>query len=83
MELTGRADPALGTAVADVLGDADVLVDFTQPDQALGNAREALAAGVHVVIGTSGFDQDGLREAARGVGGERVLRARTSRSAPC
>ena len=35
MELTGRADPALGTSVADVLGDADVLVDFTQPDQAL------------------------------------------------
>jgi 4-hydroxy-tetrahydrodipicolinate reductase len=65
MELTGRADPALGTVVADVLGDADVLVDFTQPDQALGNAREALAAGVHVVIGTSGFDLDGLREAAR------------------
>ena len=64
MALTGRADPALDTAVADVLGDADVLVDFTQPDQALGNAREALAAGVHVVIGTSGFDQDGVREAA-------------------
>ena len=55
MELTGRADPALDTAVADVLGDADVLVDFTQPDQALGNAREALAAGVHVVIGTTGL----------------------------
>ena len=66
MELTGRADPALGTSVADVLGDADVLVDFTQPDQALGNAREALAAGVHVVIGTTGFDQDALREAAAG-----------------
>ena len=64
MELTGRADPALDTAVADVLGDADVLVDFTQPDQALGNAREALAAGVHVVIGTSGFDREGLRETA-------------------
>jgi 4-hydroxy-tetrahydrodipicolinate reductase len=64
MELTGRADPVLGTAVADVLGDADVLVDFTRPDQALDNARAALAAGVHVVIGTSGFDIDGLREAA-------------------
>ena len=56
MELTGRADPALGTSVADVVGDADVLVDFTQPDQALDNARTAVAAGVHVVIGTSGFD---------------------------
>lgn len=64
MSLTGRADPRLDTPVADVLGDADVLVDFTQPDQALGNARAALEAGVHVVIGTSGFDLDGLREAA-------------------
>jgi 4-hydroxy-tetrahydrodipicolinate reductase len=65
MELTGRADPALGTAVADVLDGADVLVDFTRPDTALDNARAALEAGVHVVIGTSGFDLDGLREAAR------------------
>jgi 4-hydroxy-tetrahydrodipicolinate reductase len=56
MELAGRADPALGTAVAEVLGDADVLVDFTIPDSAVRNARDAVAAGVHVVIGTSGFD---------------------------
>lgn len=66
LELTGRADPALGVAVDDVLAGADVLVDFTRPDTALDNARAALAAGVHVVIGTSGFDLDGLREAARG-----------------
>ena len=66
MELTGRADPALDVAVADVLGDADVLVDFTQPDQAAANAVAALGAGVHVVIGTSGFDQDAVREAAAG-----------------
>jgi 4-hydroxy-tetrahydrodipicolinate reductase len=39
LELTGRADPQLGVALADVLGDADVLVDFTQPDTALDNAR--------------------------------------------
>ena len=50
--------------MADVLGDADVLVDFTRPDTALDNARAALAAGVHVVIGTSGFDLEGLRAAA-------------------
>ena len=62
MTLTGRADPALGTTVADVVARADVLVDFTQPDQALANAREAAAAGVHVVIGTSGFDVAGLDE---------------------
>jgi 4-hydroxy-tetrahydrodipicolinate reductase len=65
MELTGRADPALDTPLSAVLGDADVLVDFTRPDTALDNARAALAAGVHVVIGTTGFDVDALREAAR------------------
>jgi 4-hydroxy-tetrahydrodipicolinate reductase len=60
MELTGRADPQLDTPVADVLGDADVLVDFTQPETAVANAREAVAAGVHAVIGTTGFDVDEL-----------------------
>jgi 4-hydroxy-tetrahydrodipicolinate reductase len=66
LSLTGRADPVLGVAVADVVGEADVLVDFTRPDTALDNARTALAAGVHAVIGTSGFDLDGLRAAASG-----------------
>jgi 4-hydroxy-tetrahydrodipicolinate reductase len=61
MELTGRADPALDTSLADVLGDADVVVDFTQPDQVVANAREAVAAGVHVVIGTSGWEVDEVR----------------------
>ena len=56
MELTGRADPALGTAIADVLADADVLVDFTQPSVAIDNIRQANAAGVHAVVGTTGFD---------------------------
>jgi 4-hydroxy-tetrahydrodipicolinate reductase len=66
LDLVARADPRLGTTVAEVVAGADVLVDFTAPDAALGNARVALGAGVHVVIGTSGFDLDGLREAARG-----------------
>ena len=63
MRLTGKADPALGTALADVLADADVVVDFTRPDTALANALECVAAGVHVVIGTTGFDIDALRDA--------------------
>jgi len=62
MQLTGTADPALGTTLADVLGDADVVVDFTRPDTALGNALACLQAGVHVVIGTTGFDVDALRD---------------------
>jgi 4-hydroxy-tetrahydrodipicolinate reductase len=65
MTLTGQADPALGTTLAAVLGDADVVVDFTRPDTALGNAVQCLEAGVHVVIGTSGFDVGALRDAAK------------------
>jgi 4-hydroxy-tetrahydrodipicolinate reductase len=64
MELVGRADPALGRTLEDVLPDAEVLVDFTQPDTALQNALACLQAGVHAVIGTTGFDLDVLREAA-------------------
>jgi 4-hydroxy-tetrahydrodipicolinate reductase len=66
MELTGRADPALGTTVEDVLDDADVLVDFTVPDQAVGNARAAAQRGIHVVIGTTGWSDDELRAAVQG-----------------
>jgi 4-hydroxy-tetrahydrodipicolinate reductase len=66
MELAGRADPSLGTSVEDVLAGADVLVDFTVPDQAVGNARTAAHAGVHVVIGTTGWDEAALREAVAG-----------------
>ncbi len=56
LELTARADPALDTPLASVLQNADVLVDFTVPTSAVANAREAVAAGVHVVIGTTGFN---------------------------
>jgi 4-hydroxy-tetrahydrodipicolinate reductase len=61
LELAGRADPQLGVDVADVLGDADVLVDFTRPDTAEANARAALEAGVHAVVGTTGWDVEALR----------------------
>jgi 4-hydroxy-tetrahydrodipicolinate reductase len=65
MELVGRADPLLDTTLADVLADAEVVVDFTQPDTALENALACLRAGVHVVIGTTGFDPAPLERAAR------------------
>lgn len=64
MELTGRADPALDTSLADVLPGADVVVDFTTPDTAQANALACLEAGVHVVIGTTGFDPAPLQAAA-------------------
>jgi 4-hydroxy-tetrahydrodipicolinate reductase len=63
LELSGRADPRLDVAVGDVLDGADVLVDFTTPDTVVANAVAATEAGVHVVIGTTGFDLDALRDA--------------------
>jgi 4-hydroxy-tetrahydrodipicolinate reductase len=63
LELVGRVDPVLGTALEEVLPDAEVVVDFTRPDTALGNALSCLQAGVHVVIGTTGFDPAPLQEA--------------------
>ena len=60
MALVGRADPLLQTALADVLGDADVVVDFSTPDSALANARACLEAGVHCVMGTTGADFSAL-----------------------
>jgi len=56
MELVGRADPVLDTTLDQVLGAAEVVVDFTRPDTALQNALACVRAGVHVVIGTTGFD---------------------------
>ena len=36
---------------------ADVALDFTQPDVALDHVRWCVERGVHVVVGTSGFDE--------------------------
>src|SRR5437764_3589072 len=52
--------PASGVIVAASLGEAlarpaDVLVDFTSPDSVKQRTLDALAAGVRVVIGTSGL----------------------------
>jgi 4-hydroxy-tetrahydrodipicolinate reductase len=50
---------------------ADVLVDFTKPGVVRGHADAALAAGLHVVVGTSGLTADDYAEldaAARSAG---------------
>jgi 4-hydroxy-tetrahydrodipicolinate reductase len=63
-ELVGRADPSLGSELSDVLSEAEVVVDFTTPDTALASAKACLEAGVHAVVGTTGFDLDALRATA-------------------
>jgi 4-hydroxy-tetrahydrodipicolinate reductase len=66
MALVGRADPLLDTALIDVLGDADVVVDFSTPDSALSNARLCIEAGVHCVMGTTGADFSSLEGVGTG-----------------
>ena len=60
LELAARADPALGVELADILGGVDVVVDFTVPGTALENARTCVRAGVHAVVGTTGWDPSQL-----------------------
>ncbi|HKG16465.1 MAG TPA: dihydrodipicolinate reductase C-terminal domain-containing protein [Solirubrobacteraceae bacterium] len=66
MELSGRADPQLGLELSDALGAADVVVDFSTPDAALNNVRACLDAGVHMVVGTTGWDPGRLQELGAG-----------------
>lgn len=75
MELVARADPVLGMSLEEVLAAGperrpEVVVDFTRPDTALANATACLRAGVHVVIGTTGFDPAPLAGMAPERGGE-------------
>jgi 4-hydroxy-tetrahydrodipicolinate reductase len=69
MELVGEADPLLESSLTQVLGECapEVVVDFTRPDTALANSLDCVRAGVHVVIGTTGFDIDSLAEQARAI----------------
>ena len=46
----------------------DAAIDFTRPDAVAANVTACLAAGVPVVIGTSGFDLDAVDAAARDAG---------------
>jgi 4-hydroxy-tetrahydrodipicolinate reductase len=51
-----------GDDLATLVGRADVAVDFTHPDAVLGNLAFCLDNGIHVVVGTSGFDEARLDE---------------------
>jgi 4-hydroxy-tetrahydrodipicolinate reductase len=69
MELVGRADPALGTSLHEVLSEAEpgVVVDFTVPSTVFENTLLCLEHDTHTVVGTTGLDSgqvDELRAAA-------------------
>ncbi len=70
MELAGRADPRLDARLEDALSGVDVLVDFTTPAAAPDNAGRAIEAGVHAVVGSTGFDLEALRARVEEAAGE-------------
>jgi 4-hydroxy-tetrahydrodipicolinate reductase len=70
MVLHAKADPELGVSLDDALQGADVMVEFSTPETVLTNAAAAVEAGVHAVVGATGFDLDGLRSKVEGAGGE-------------
>ncbi len=57
LELVARLD-AGDTISAETLGGADVAVDFTVPTVTEANVHALIDAGVDVVVGTTGWDED-------------------------
>jgi|SRR5690625_345601 len=58
MTLVARLGPE--DSVADLRGVADVAVDFTVPTATRDNVEQLIAAGVHAVVGTTGWDAEAL-----------------------
>ncbi|MGA7689416.1 MAG: 4-hydroxy-tetrahydrodipicolinate reductase, partial [Jiangellales bacterium] len=65
------ADPAMTLVAALDQGDdlarlvdadAQVVVDFTHPEAVMATVEAAIAAGIHLVIGTTGFTDERLRQ---------------------
>jgi 4-hydroxy-tetrahydrodipicolinate reductase len=62
LELVARAAPSLGVTLAEALAaGVDVAVDFSVPSAAAAACEAAIAAGVPLVLGTSGLDPSELR----------------------
>jgi 4-hydroxy-tetrahydrodipicolinate reductase len=71
-ELVALYDPHAGagarvgdidvSATPEVMMDAAVVIEFTNPDVVMDNLRNWHAMGRHAVVGTSGFDEERLGE---------------------
>jgi 4-hydroxy-tetrahydrodipicolinate reductase len=70
LELAARADPELGTTLEEALPAGDVMVEFSTPETVAENVKQAVASGVHAVVGATGFDLDRLRSDVEGADGD-------------
>ena len=72
LELSASAAPSLGVPLGEVVSAGDVVVDFTAPAFAAEACETAIAAGLPLVLGTTGIAPDrlellGAEAASRGV----------------
>jgi 4-hydroxy-tetrahydrodipicolinate reductase len=74
--VSAAADLELGPVydVGDVLDltGVDVAVDFTHPDAVMANLKACIDAGVHAVVGTTGFDDERLAQVREWLVGTQV-----------
>lgn len=61
LQLVARIDKGDSLASASDAG-AKVIVDFTVPDAVMPTIEQALSLGMHVVVGTSGFDDQRIAQ---------------------
>lgn len=61
MELAAQVD--IGDSI-DLLKDSgvEVVVDFTHPDSVMTNIEYAIKNGIHLIVGTTGFDSDKIKK---------------------
>ena len=55
---TGALGVAVSEDLADVLSEADAVIDFTLPEVTTRYAQQCAEAGVALVVGTTGFDDE-------------------------
>ncbi len=64
MELAAAVD--IGDSLDELVAQScDVVIDFTTPDAVMGNLEFAIDAGMHCVVGTTGFDDERLARMGR------------------
>ncbi|MFA7679282.1 MAG: 4-hydroxy-tetrahydrodipicolinate reductase [Pigmentiphaga sp.] len=64
-EFLGQTSGVIITDQLDALANADCLIDFTRPEGTLAHLEACRRHGVHMVIGTTGFDEAGKQAIAR------------------
>ncbi len=62
-DLTLSASLDLGDSLEELIKtNTEVVVDFTNPDSVMKNLEFAINNGIHVVVGTTGFDEKRLTQ---------------------